>query len=234
LLGALLLLSAPSCAPFIVPPARVAVGPAARLDSVPGTRDDAPQAGAVAVRAALHPLDLVDGAEANKVDVGVGYAGEFGATPEAQTVYGPFVQVGVYPWNAPIGARTHLRFGGSAAIERVYRSGGSDAGVGGTLGASLELLGPVSGPFAGASHDGAVLGMARGVWSVGLFADASMRSFPEGAYRSVTAGVSLRVPFLAGIACCAFHSSPHESGDFGAPAGGHEVSRVPARPRQRP
>lgn len=69
--------------------------------------------------------------------------------------------------------------------------------------------GRADGPFTSKSSDGSVVfGSSAGRWSVGLFASGSRRGFSDGAYNDIALGVSVRVPFAAGIVCCAW---PHSS-----------------------
>jgi len=196
------------CFPFIVPPARVSLGAGARLGTAPSwaphaTRDF------VALRAGVHPLDVLDGSETRMVDVAVGYQGEVPTTKSTPSVYGPYLELGAYPEVAHISTALTLKAGLYGTVDLLYRSGYPDAGVGGTIGGLVELTERMDGVFSNQSRDGSVVyGSSSGRWAVGLFSSESVRSFSDGAYSDVVFGLSLRVPFAAGVVCCAW---PHSS-----------------------
>lgn len=228
--------AATACVPFLVPPTRVSVGRAAHAERAPGSSTPESQQSVTVLRAAAHPLDLADGAEERVVDVGLGYQAEFvsaEATPPS-TVHGPYLELGAYPLRARLGSGVGLRGGAYGTIDGLWRSDSRDSGLGGSLGLLLELAGNSQGAFAGSGSDGsAVAGYARGRWGVGLWGSAALRDFEDGAYRTVAAGVSVRIPLLAGVVCCAlpdFHGRGRD-GSRSRAATRFRLEREPARPR---
>jgi hypothetical protein len=211
--------------PFVVPPARVSLGAGARLGVVPGSTPQAPP-GFVALRAGLHPLDVLEGSETRVVDVGVGYQGELPTASSAPRVYGPYLELGTYPVIANVSSAITLKAGLYGSADLLYRSRFPDAGVGGTVGGLVELTGRTDGVFSDQSRDGSIVyGRSAGRWAVGLFGSGSVRSFSDGAYSDLVIGLSVRVPFAAGVICCVWpHSSSatatHDDGD-----GEHEPNR---------
>ena len=196
------------CLPFIVPPARVSLGAGARLGAVPSS---APHAARdfVALRAGLHPLDVRDGSETRMVDVAVGYQGELSTSSPTPSVYGPYAELGAYPVIANVSTALTLKAGLYGTVDLLYRSRYLDAGVGGTLGGLVELTGRADGIFSSKSRDGSIVyGSSAGRWAVGLFSSGSLRSFSDGAYGDLVIGLSVRVPFAAGVVCCKW---PHSS-----------------------
>lgn len=226
------------CLPFATPPSQVSVGPATHFDPIPGSAGERSPSRFTEVRAAAHPLDLMDGADDNRVDVGLGYQAEF---PNAEnlagkTVHGPYVELGAYPLVAHLGPTLTLRGGTYATVASLFREGLDEPGVGGSLGARVELSGGAAGTFAGSGSDGtAVVGVARGRWGIGLWGSGSLQDFSDGAYHGVAAGVSVRLPLLAGVVCCAW---PDFSRHASSGASSHSASstprlrRTPARPRR--
>jgi hypothetical protein len=196
----------PGCLPFLTPPARISLGRATHTDRAPGSTSAESQQEITVLRAAAHPLDLADDAESRVLDVGLGYQAEF-APPETSTVgtvHGPFLELGAYPLSAQLGSGVGLRGGAYGTVDGLWRTGSSNPGLGGSLGLLVELAGNSEGAFAGSSSDGsAIAGYARGRWGVGLWGSGSLRDFQDGAYRVVAAGVSVRIPLLAGVLCCA-------------------------------
>jgi hypothetical protein len=199
--------AAPGCLPYAVPPARISIGSAARSGVVVTSAGAPARPSYGLVRAGIHPLDAID--EELPVDVGVGYEAEFVTSGQAPTVEGGYVELGAYPLKARLAPNLTLRAGAYGAVAGLARSGTSGLGIGGALGGVLELTGKVNGTGSGVSEDGTMLaGYASGRWAIGLFGTGAVRDFSDGAYRSAAAGVSVRIPFLAGVICCA---TPHAS-----------------------
>jgi len=202
------LLLSSGCFPFIVPPARVSLGAGARLGAVPGAEPQATR-DFVALRAGLHPLDVLEGSETRMVDVAVGYQGELPTAKSSPSVYGPYLELGTYPEVLRVSTALTLKAGLYGTVDLLYRTGYPDAGVGGTIGGLVELTARTDGVFSSKSSDGsAVYGSSAGRWAVGLFSSGSVRSFSDGAYSDLVIGLSARVPFAAGVVCCAW---PHSS-----------------------
>jgi hypothetical protein len=225
------------CLPFVTPPARVSVGPATHFDPLPGAARQNSQTGFTALRAATHPLDLVDGAEDNWFDFGLGYQAEFAPAHQegARTVHGPYLELGAYPLSAKLGSDLTLRGGAYGTVSSLFRAGLPTPGVGGSLGALVEIGGGAEGTFAGSGSDGSVVaGYARGRWGVGLWSSGSLHDFSDGAYRGVAAGLSVRLPLLAGVVCCAWPEFGKHGG-AGSPRSASSTPRLrrtPARPRR--
>ena len=230
------------CLPFIVPPARVSLGAGERLGPVPGSPSHPPRE-FVALRAGFHPLDVLDGSETRMFDVGVGYQGELPTTKSMPSVYGPYLELGAYPEVAQISTSLTLKAGLYGTVDLLYRSAYPDAGVGGTIGGLVELTARTDGVFSNQSDDGSVVyGNSAGRWAVGLFSSGSVRSFSDGAYSDIVIGLSVRVPFAAGVVCCAWpHSSnanrPKDEHDRDDEREAPPPRRIPAHPtpeRSRP
>ena len=241
----LFLALAPSCLPYVVPPARVSVGGATQSGRVLVEGETRARPSATAIRAGLHPLDVAE--SELPVDVGLGYEAELTSVDGVPTVQGMYLEVGAYPLVLPLGERLSLRAGGYGAVEGLARSSLNDTGLGATLGGVLELTGRVSAPYAEADSDGSLhAGYARGRWALGLFGSGSVRDFRDGGYESAALGVSIRLPLLAGVICCALPSSSHgghsssgSSSSSGPSTNGssqsrpHRLVRTPASPRPK-
>jgi hypothetical protein len=192
---------ASACLPFAVPPARVESGLGARLHdpdppSVPGASTQT-----VALRAGFHPTQVMDAPVDRKWDVGLGYRGEWRLNDHAPPLHGPYAELGFYPLRASVGRGTRLRWGSYASADAVFAESGTP-GPGATLGTVFEVTGSTSGTFSRADQDTAVAGAAFGQWAFGLFASTSLREVDDRFSQSVITGMSLRVPFAAGVACC--------------------------------
>jgi hypothetical protein len=226
---------ASGCLPFIVPPARISVGAGAELGKVPGSSPQAAQS-FVALRGGIHPLDALSGSEKSVLDVALGYQGELPTEQTTPRVYGPYLELGAYPLNTPLSTALTLKAGLFGSADLLYRSGFAETGVGATVGGLVEVTGRADGPFASTSDDGSVVaGSSAGRWSVGLFGSGSRRGFSDGAYNDVVIGLSVRVPFAAGIVCCAW---PHSGSTTHERASEHDEQphprHTPAEPRAVP
>lgn len=223
------------CLPFVTPPARVSVGPAAHFEPAPRSSREDSERGFTSLRAATHPLDLVDGAENNRLDVGLGYQAEFPAAEnsEVKTVHGPYLELGAYPLSARLGSSLTLRGGAYGTVAGLWRADLPKPGLGGSLGALVEVSGSADGTFAGSGSDGSlVAGYARGRWGVGLWGSGSLQDFSDGAYRGVAAGVSVRLPLLAGVVCCAWPEFGRHAKHSGGSRTAWRLRRAPARPQR--
>jgi|GEM_PF-1749829 len=244
-------LTAAGCVPFATPPARVSVGATSmwRLPQRDGV--DVSHSSGATWRAGVHPLDVVMDPNARRwFDVGAGYQGETlrraeRDAPRSPSAHGPYLEIGAYPTLARFNERSRLRLGGFASGELLFREGAS-TGTGQTLGALLEFSHDVDGPFAGSGDDGGfVFGQALGKLSAGVFVNASFRQFREQNELGVSGGLSFRIPYSAGVACCApiFGSSRNKgSVEVRSAPPAHRLvrtapparpNRVPARPRIR-
>ncbi|MEO6602379.1 MAG: hypothetical protein ABIQ16_21035 [Polyangiaceae bacterium] len=165
----------------------------------------------VALRGGVHPLDVLSDSEQRTFDVALGYQGEVPTEPTTPRVYGPYLELGAYPFNIPVSSGVTLKAGLFGSADLLYRSRFPDAGFGVTVGGLVELTGRADGEFSSPSSDGSVVfGNSAGRWSVGLFTTGARRGFSDGAYNDIVIGASVRVPFAAGIVCCAW---PHASNE---------------------
>lgn len=197
------------CLPFLVPPVRVRAGVGAvHRDSAVGAnqtasaRTGSPDATLGEVSFGMHPLANVESHHEGAFDVGFGYRAEGvgGSRNLDWMAHGPLLEFGYYPLRGPghrLGVFTELsalRLDG--AIEQ-WRPGV-------TLGTSFELIGFSNGDFSATAEDGSAYGFAHGQWGIGLYAAGSYRALDERSHFQATLGISLRVPLLVGIVCCAF------------------------------
>lgn len=214
--------AASACLPFVVPPARLEMGPGLRLheDRARDVKD-----GTALIRAAVHPMQVLDGAADQLFDVGVGYRAELPLHDEgeARTLAGPYAELGVYALRVPLGSSTRLRWGGYASADLDLTST-EPVGFGTTLGTLLEITGSSGGPFANHDADSHVLGMAKGQWGIGIFANTSLREVRSDFTQGISAGLSVRIPFMAGVVCCAWSWSSHDGSSSHAPHR-HETHR---------
>jgi hypothetical protein len=181
----------------------------------------------------------------NAFDAGIGYGGDlvFGHAPppynRRSSAHGPYLEGAYYPVRLPAGGAT-FRWGARANLDLLFLEPRDVRGYGGTLVTELEIGGHADGAFADADGDGAVIGTAFGGWSLGAFAGGTARSFPDSRYGAFTVGVSLRLPFMAGIVCCAWSSSS-DSGSSSSTTIVHTTKRrhetrpaTPVRPSPPP
>jgi hypothetical protein len=139
----------------------------------------------------------------------------------AFSVVGPYLEAAYYPLRYDFGDDLWLRAGARASVDWLFQSNAPEhRGVGGFLGGQVEFVRGVQGLFADVNHDSAVVGYARGGVGVGLFGGGQLVKLADAQVVSVVAGMSFRVPFMAGIACCLGIS------------GKDPTSSRPAQPRQ--
>ena len=190
-----------ACLPFAVPPARVESGIGARLldREAASTSPSSTQAGAF--RAGFHPTQLLSSPSDRTWDVGLGYRAEWRLHEQSPPLHGPYAELGFYPLRTGLGRTTRLRWGSYASADAVFEET-TTPGPGATLGTLLELTGSTSGTFSSSDKDSAVAGAAFGQWAFGLFASTSLREVDRRFSQSVITGMSLRVPFAVGVACC--------------------------------
>lgn len=208
-----------ACLPFAVPPARVETGLGARWfeREAPSSQDSVAEVGVV--RAGFHPTQLLEAPAERSWDFGLGYRAEWRIDAKPATegrsaaLQGPYAEVGVYPLRASLGSGTRLRWGGYASADAVF---GEDRkfGPGATLGTLLEVTGDGAGSFTSTDSEGGVTGLAYGQWALGLFAHASLRRADDRFSQSLITGLSFRLPFVAGVACCFLPEfSPNKDSD---------------------
>jgi hypothetical protein len=155
------------------------------------------------MRAALHPFGLLDEHQRRTLDFGTGYAVERVARPDRYTLaQGPYVELGAYPlrthrgeWTARAGLRTSVE-------ALITDEGWGNTGYGASVALALEIASFAKGMFGAGGADGFILGGAHGEGGLGAFAGMSHRRFSDDSYWLASAGLSLRVPAVAGVICC--------------------------------
>jgi hypothetical protein len=197
------------CVPFIVPPARITVGPTLRRGNYEDEASTSDNNRLVSFRGGIYPMGAMKDGDRRLLDVGFGYTVE-GSTQNQKpndvkvaTLHGPYLEINAYPLRAPIGKDYGLRAGMSSSIDALFRDGNSRSNIGFSFGPVLEFTGNVTGPFSSETDDGFSAGSASGYWAFGIFGNASLRKLDEHNGRAYTAGLSIRIPFAIGIACCA-------------------------------
>lgn len=213
----LAVLAIPGCFPYAVPPMRLAVGPTVRQGDLGDDAGDTSNSSMVSFRGGIHPIGALHHGAEQPFDVGLGYGVEGssghenanGTNPTA--IHGPYLEFSALPLRRPlIGERLGLRLGATTAIDYLFRDNTTDAGVGLSAGPLLELTGAANGPFVSVSGPGDFsVGQASGYWAVGLFGNVTMRKFDDQYSQAYSAGISVRVPFAYGIACCALPHGHH-------------------------
>jgi hypothetical protein len=223
------------CLPFVVPPARVSIGSATHIDAFPGSLPAESEQEVLSLRGSAHPLDLADGMEGRLLDFGLGYHAELAPPGGVPTVHGPYLELGAYPLAAELGPRVHLRGGMYGTVDGLLRSGMAEPGLGGSLGLLLELASSGSGAFLSRGGGPVVAGYARGQWGFGLYTSASVRDFSDGAYRALSVGVSVRLPLVVGVLCCALPKFSARRSQLGRRrTSSPRWVREPARPSRDP
>jgi hypothetical protein len=213
------------CMGFVVPPVKLSGGVGPVAGHVERGVADLEPTSVTTLRAGFHPLSLMREAPANALDAGVGYGGDLvlGHAPPTfnrrATVHGPYVEGAYYPLRVRAGSAT-VRLGVRANADLLFHQPSGARGYGSTLVTELEIGGYSSGGLSGdddGDGDGdAVLGTVLGSWSLGAFAGGSLRSFPRSHYAGLTAGLSVRVPLIAGVVCCGWPSGDDDDDDDGA------------------
>jgi hypothetical protein len=167
----------------------------------------------VQVSGALHPLQAIEDLYDQPFDVGVGWGVDAPAKDGAgAVVHGPELELGYYPLRTRNG-NNDIRLGAFTAAELLFSEAAPGApGYGGTLGINLELTGFSQGKLQG---DG-IAGGYVGTWGIGVFAAASHRNVGEASYVAGVLGLSVRIPFVGGVACCA------DASDIELPSSSHD------------
>jgi hypothetical protein len=215
--------------PFVVPPSRVSVGAGPISNQLDERAGREPAGGVASLRAGLHPLQALDAAPRHWFDPGAGYQLEGPLRAGAPHVHGPYLDLGVYPMRLPLAEAAYLRWGGRIMFDYLFLSGNqtSEHGFGGALVTNVEVTAGESGAFVNADEESAVAGLVQGQWGFGLFAGAETRRFGGAHYEGLTFGITLRVPFLVGVICCALPWNDDEAPPVAAKA---KRRSTPARP----
>ncbi len=211
---AMVVLATAACAPYVVPPLRVGVGGGGTLGPLtapPQESEEAPpgvarpqeveevsELGAVQLRVALSPLSLFPSLSARRLDLDLGYMGEFYLAEEVDDFasWGPFFRVRFYPWVARFGRTSILRVGVAGVAELLYNDVASGQQGGGVaLELSVEIVGFSDGPY----KDRRCSGTSYGETGVGLFLSGGYRALDRRDYGVIVAGLSLSVPASVGV-----------------------------------
>lgn len=194
------------CVPFLVPPARVESGLGTRVHAPKSPEGVEGSRATGLVRAGVHPLQLIGPGAPLWADIAFGYRSEWLLDASEQPLHGPYAELGLYPLRPRLSRTTRLRFGGYTSADAVLASV-REPGLGATLGALVEVTGFSSGAFGHSDGEDTVGGVSHGRWAVGLFASTSFRNVDQRFSQTLTTGLSLRIPFVAGIACCAWSAA---------------------------
>ena len=193
-----------ACFPFVVPPGQASIGGAT---SGTATRKRVPDdERSYAMRAAVHPLGLLDRDQTRTLDFGAGYGLERIARREGLVrVGGPYLEAAAYPLKTRMGANWTARYGLRTSVEMLALDDKwGEPGYGGSVALAVELASFAHGVFAANNGGSAIVGSAYGEGGIGGFAGVSHRRFRDDAYWLASAGVSFRLPAAVGIACCAY------------------------------
>ena len=191
------------CMPFILPPGQASAGAAttgASPKPAPRTPDD--ERGTGTLRAGMHPLGFLESERDRRLDFGAGYVLERVARDDGYTTaHGPYIELDAFPLRAHADIFT-ARFGVRTMVEALTLEEAGEWGGGATVALAAELTGFASGPFGESGSKGAIVGVAHGEAGLGAYAGVSHRRFSDDQYWLASAGLSLRVPFAAGVVCC--------------------------------
>jgi len=191
-----------ACVPFAVPPGQASLGTA--TTGAASRRSPRSDESSYTVRAAFHPLGVIEEYRTRTVDIGAGYALESVPRPAGQLVAeGPYVELAAYPWRTETGSWTARGGVRTSADMLVADEGLHRAGYGGSVALALEFLSFAHGGFAAGGGGAALAAVAHGEGGIGSYVGVSHRRFQDDAYWVASAGISLRVPATAGLFCCA-------------------------------
>jgi hypothetical protein len=203
------------CFPFVSPPAKLSFAGGATPAPItnPSGAEKKPR-GVGEFRAAVQPLGLSESLHDRRFDVGIGYVAHEAFTGDTSVfTQGPYLELDYFPWQRRKQLEHRLRFGARASADLLFANiaGQSELGFGGLVGFGFEYTG-----FAGATpfvaptqandgeQDGAIIGVAHGEWSIGLFAGVGVRNVAGQTAFAGLLGLEGRLPFSAGIFCCAW------------------------------
>lgn len=149
------------------------------------------------LRGGVYPMQFFPALAGRRVDIGAGYRMEKGPRESEWQRQGPYAEVGMYPFQSVLSSTYRLR-GGALATSELFLldDHGDRAGFG--VAAALELVGFYGGVF----DTPEAIGLMYGEWGVGAFAGPGVRLADSGQRWAGTFGVSVRIPFMAGLFCC--------------------------------
>jgi len=207
------------CLPFVSPPAKLSLAGGATPAPVadPSGVEKQP-GGVVEFRAALQPLDVTESLHDRRFDFGLGYVASDAYGDTSALTQGPFVELEYFPWQKRKDLRPRVRWGvrGSADLLFATVGGEREIGFGALAGFGFEYTGFAGlAPFVAPMHsndnldgdsdgdnDGAIIGIAHGEWSIGMFAGVEVKNIASQTAFAGLLGVEGRLPFGAGIICC--------------------------------
>ncbi len=223
-IAALSALAATGCIgiPFAIPPTRLEVGTgfreveghvgrplAAKVVPQPGAAVEVATSAArvdhpLVVAVGVHPLGFGRELLGRRADVGVGYVYQGGSLA---TIHGAYLEgqgVLVRGWLTPesvgrFGVRTQLRLLGEETTPLLGR--------GGSVGVFAEVAEFTSGTFGRVDAKGGVFGGHVGEAAIGIALDAAYAQIDRAEVRTLTGGLTLRLPILGGFAFAWFWSA---------------------------
>ncbi len=256
---ALLLTGGSGCFPYALPPSQLSfgVGPTNGYVADRTVRDEKVQPAHYNLRGGVHPLGAVEGLADRYVDVGVGYQLER-ANPsdgDSRFVHGPYLELDGYAIPAKK-TGSSVRVGARGTLDLLLANYEYErhVGAGGMLAALVEFVDYGQSEFESDDGETTTAGITAGELSIGGFLGASYRNLGAQSYWGAVIGVTVRLPFVAGVACCytgsdsdsddgsGSYSSDDSSGGSsgggasgGSSGGGHSParptpSRTPAHP----
>lgn len=194
------------CLPFAAPPAQVSVTGAASNADLGESGDGAPAddiATGVQAKAGLNPLQAVRDRTNRHYDFGAGYTVEsVGLEGHRLLLHGPYAHVEAFP--IVFGRERVTRIGLRGGLE-LFPTRGPDTelGYGGSVGILIERARFLSGSFTQSSSREAIAGLAHGEGAIGAYLGVSQRALQDDSHWVGGAGLTVRLPAMAGIVCCA-------------------------------
>jgi hypothetical protein len=207
------------CLPFVSPPAKLSLagGATPAPISEPSSVDKQP-GGVIEFRAALQPLDVSESLHDRRFDLGLGYVASDAYWDTSVGTQGPFLELEYFPWQKRKDLKPRLRWGvrGSADLLFMTVGGEREIGFGALAGFGFEYTGfagltPFAAPLSSnddsdddtdGDTDGAIIGIAHGEWSIGMFAGVEVRNIASQTGFAGLLGIEGRLPLGAGIICC--------------------------------
>lgn len=238
----LLMLLSSGCLPYIVPPTQLSAGVGPSTGYV-GDRSVREPGSTVHynLRAGLHPLSAIESLRSRRVDVGVGYSLERGNPGEAgsRLLHGPYLEVDAFALPAAesgASLRAGARLTGDLLFSRI--DGEGRTGGAAMLAGLVEWVDYGLGEYESDDGDTSVIGVRAGELSIGGFLGVSRVVIADQSYLGGVVGLSVRIPFLAGIICCSLGGDSDDSGSGSSSGGSSSDSssgsgspdREPARP----
>jgi hypothetical protein len=157
-------------------------------------------------RGAVHPLQLLRNAPARRLDVGLGYFGNwrFGSTRAFNNRHGPYLELIYHPWLLMRGKPerpTVTRLALALSPELVLAEGGDAGALGAGLrmGVGIEWASFFHGPFSAVGGNGAVVGGGYGELGVGFQLDGGFRRIASEQSWTVGGSLVLRLPAAVGL-----------------------------------